>query len=324
MSRITLILIIVLLTNFVSAENPDDAAQSMASFCDNYPRAEYSKLKRIAHDDNWFEVYQISDGVTAIYEPHQWQEVISYLIEGEDSALLFDTGNGIGDIKSVVDSLTTKPVMVLNSHSHFDHVGGNYAFDNVLGMDTEFTHSRKAGRVNSEIALEVSPQALCRPLPDGVSQDNHIGRAYDFSQTINDGHKIELGNRTLEVIQVSGHTPDAIALIDRAGGLMWTGDTFYAGPIWLYAPETNMAEYRKSLERMIALTKDINWLLPAHNTPWVNANVLPDVLSAFDAMVAGKAEKVSQGEGMVEYRIKDETRFSFLMRDQALPYKAND
>ena len=44
---------------------------------------------------------------------------------------------------------------------------------------------------------------------------------------------IDLGGRTMEVIATPGHTPDAISLLDRANGLLFTGDTYYPAPIWL-------------------------------------------------------------------------------------------
>jgi glyoxylase-like metal-dependent hydrolase (beta-lactamase superfamily II) len=293
----------------------------MADFCRHYPRPAYAELQRIpSAEDGWFEVYTVAEGVTAIYEPHQWQEVISYLIEGTDRALLFDTGNGIGDIRTVVDGLTAKPVTVLNSHGHFDHVGGNHAFDRILGMDTDFTRARQAGQPNAAIALEVSAAALCRPAPGGVSEATHVGRPYTISRFVADGQRIDLGGRTLEIIHLPGHTPDAIALIDREAGLLWTGDSFYAGPIWLYAPETDLVAYRRSLERLVELSKEVRWLLPAHNTPRVSASVLVDVLGVYDRMIAGDAMRVAQGDGMVEYRFPGEDRFSFLMRDEPLPY----
>jgi len=323
--RLGLMIVVILMhlnCAFIHAESPSDSAQSMAGFCKKYPRTEYASLKRIAYDSNWFELYEVAKGVTAIYEPHQWQEVVSYLIEGNDSAILFDTGNGIGDIKAVVDKLTDKPVQVLNSHGHFDHVGGNYAFSSVIAMDTDFSKGRQKGQPNKVISLEVSKDALCRVAPKGVTEANHIGRPYSVSQFIHDGHTIELGDRTLEVLLVPGHTPDAIALIDRQAGLMWTGDSYYSGPIWLYAPETDLMLYRKSLERLIAESEGIKALLPAHNTPWVNPDVLVDTLKGFDLMLLGKAKKVGQGDGTVEYVVEGEQRFSFLMRDEPLPYRS--
>ena len=65
------------------------------SWCRTLPRAGYRNLERVPLDSNWYEVYRIRAGVFAIYEPHQYEEVISYLIVGSKKALLFDTGLGI-------------------------------------------------------------------------------------------------------------------------------------------------------------------------------------------------------------------------------------
>ena len=75
-------------------------------WCRDLPRPAYSKLERVTVPDKWFEVYRIRPGLFAIYEPHQQEEIISYLIVGEKQALLFDTGMGISNIKKVVEGLT--------------------------------------------------------------------------------------------------------------------------------------------------------------------------------------------------------------------------
>mgnify|MGYP006091487287 CR=1 FL=1 len=310
-----------MMSAFPSFAAEADPAASMAGFCKKLPRADYQSLRQIPVESNWFEVYEVAPGVSAIYEPHQWQEVISYLIEGEQRALLFDTGNGIADIGQVVAALTDKPVSVLNSHTHYDHVGGNFAFAKVYGMDTEFTRARQSGHPNKDIAIEASKQALCRPLPDGVTQQNHVGRPFKVTDFIQDGNQIDLGGRQLEVLHVPGHTPDAIALIDRAAGLMWTGDSYYSGPIWLFAPETDLDAYAKSLQRLIISAKGLKALLPAHNTPWVSPDVLPRVAQGLQTMLSGNSKAVPQGDTMVEHQIEGEAEFSFLMRDEPIPYK---
>jgi len=294
----------------------------MAEFCQILPRPEYSQLKRIDYDNDWFELYDVAPGVTAIYEPFQWQEAISYLIQGDDKALLFDTGNGIGDIATVVKALTIKPVSVLNSHSHYDHVGGNYAYKKIYGMNTAFTRDRQSGHKNADIAIEASKQALCKPLPTGVTEENHIGRSYQVSEFIKDGHIIDLGNRKLQVVHTPGHTPDALVLIDQKHGLMFTGDSYYSGPIWLYAPETDLAQYQKSLEIMIQKSQNIKHLLPAHNTPLADPKLLVKALAGIKSVINGQAQSVPQGEGMVKYIVNDEWPFSFLMRDEKLPYRS--
>ena len=65
----------------------------------------------------WFKVLALPNNVFGIHEPHHWQEVISYLIVGSDKAILFDTGMGIKDISKVVNQLTDKEIIVVNSGS---------------------------------------------------------------------------------------------------------------------------------------------------------------------------------------------------------------
>ncbi len=75
-------------------------------WCRALPRPEYKTLERVPVSDPWFEVYQVVPRVFAIYEPHQAEETISYLIVGEKQALLFDTGMGISDLHKVIAQLT--------------------------------------------------------------------------------------------------------------------------------------------------------------------------------------------------------------------------
>ena len=223
------------------------SATELESFCDRLPRSAYANYQKHETSNDWFEVYEIEPNIWAIYEPFQWQEVVSYLIVGSESAVLFDTGNGIGNIKSIVDQLTDKHVRVLNSHSHFDHIGGNYQFDEILSVATEFSLSRTSGLKSDELSMEVSPEALCKDLPMGVTEDNHQTRPFSISQKIADGDVLDIGGRKLEVLQVPGHSDDSIALLDKEAGFLWSGDSFYEGPIWLFFPETDLVAYQQSV-----------------------------------------------------------------------------
>ena len=59
----------------------------------------------------------------AISEPRQYEGVNSFLVIGAQRAVLFDSGLGVAGIRDIVRRLTTLPVTVVNSHTHFDHVG---------------------------------------------------------------------------------------------------------------------------------------------------------------------------------------------------------
>jgi glyoxylase-like metal-dependent hydrolase (beta-lactamase superfamily II) len=286
-------------------------AADLDSFCDRLPRAAYADFRKHKASDDWFEVYEVEPGIFAIYEPFQWQEVISYLIIGTESALLFDTGNGIGDIKAVVEQLTDEPVRVLNSHSHFDHIGGNYQFDDVLSIATEFTLARTGGIQSDEVRMEASPEALCKSLPEGVTEASHQTRPFSITETIAEGDVVDIGGRRLEVLHVPGHTDDSIALLDRDAGFLWSGDSFYEGPIWLFFPETDLAAYQKSVAKLAAVAADLKAVFPAHNTPKADPALLMQLRENIDRVLTGKVEPVPVSDGNVEFRFDG---FSFLMR----------
>ena len=289
-----------------------NALADLGKFCEGLPRPAYSNFEKSDISTDWFEVYEVETDVWAIYEPFQWQEVISYLIIGSDSALLFDTGNGVDDIRAIVDQLTDKPVQVLNSHSHFDHIGGNYQFEKILSPSTNFSVANSRGNDSKQIKMEASAEALCKGLPAGVTKESHRIRPYTITALIKDGDVIELGSRNLEVLHIPGHTDDSIALLDRDSGLLWTGDSFYEGPIWLFFPETDLAAYESSLARLVSLVPQLEALFPAHNVPKSRPSMLVETQKALGLVLEGKAKPVPAWEGVVTFEFEG---FSFLMRE---------
>ena len=263
------------------------AQTPIPDWCRALPRPEYKTFERVSVSDPWFEVYKVAPGVFAIYEPHQAEETIGYLIVGEKRALLFDTGMGISDVKKVVAELTRLPIIVLNSHTHDDHVGGNWEFDTIYGMDTDFTRKNAQGS-REDAQAEITPGPDLRRASAGIRSEGLRDAAVEDTAYIHDGDQFDLGGRTIEVIATPGHTPDAISLIDRANGLLFTGDTYYPAPIWLFRPETDLDAYAKSIRRLAALAPQIKLVLGAHNIPVASPSVLARLVTAFDEVRAGK------------------------------------
>lgn len=279
-------------------------------WCRALPRPEYRKLAPVQVSDKWFEVYRVAPAVFALYEPHQSEEVISYLILGRNRALLFDTGMGISDIKKLTAELTRLPIVVLNSHTHDDHVGGNWQFENIYGMGTAFTRKNAEGS-RADAQAEIAPSEICGKLPAGFDRKTYETRPWTIKTFIHDGERIDLGERSLEVIATPGHTPDAICLLDRANGLLFTGDTYYPAPIWLFRPETDLDAYDTSIRRLAALAPQVKLVLGAHNVPVASPEVLPRLVSAFESVRAGKVAPTPASAGKVIYKVEDIT---FLMR----------
>lgn len=215
----------------------------------------------------WFRVYALPNRIFAIHEPWHAQGVISYLILGDDRALLFDTGMGISDIRPVVSTLTALPVTVVNSHTHFDHIGCNAQYGEVLAFDCAQAHAALAhGLSREELAPEVTPEQFYAPYPPGFSPETFSIQPCRM-RPLSDGARLELGGRTLEVLHTPGHSEDSIMLLERSSGLLFAGDTYYPGRLFIYAPGSDLLVYRKSMEALLSKLPPLRRLHPSHNLP---------------------------------------------------------
>jgi hypothetical protein len=84
--QVALVLFLVLATSLLFAQS------QIPEWCRALPRPEYKTLERVQVGDPWFETYKVAPAVFAIYEPHQAEETIGYLIVGNKKASLFATG----------------------------------------------------------------------------------------------------------------------------------------------------------------------------------------------------------------------------------------
>ena len=302
--------VIAAAATFVSAQQSAEPIRS--DWCRQLPRPEYKTLERVLPDESWFEIYRIRPGVFAIYEPKQFEEVISYLILGDKRALLFDTGLGVGKISAVVARLTTLPVTVINSHTHFDHVGGNAEFKEIWNRDLPYTQKNMRGQSNIYSGDALASERMCGSLPPGVNPKSYSIRPWKSARWLHDGEQLDLGGRLVEVLFTPGHTPDSLSLLDRKNGLLFTGDTFYPGPIYLFVPETDFVAYTSSVTRLATLEPQVKLLLPAHNVPVAEPVFLSRLATAVQQVNQGRA-KAQVTEGHREYVFEG---FSLLLADK--------
>ncbi|TFF33442.1 MBL fold metallo-hydrolase [Mucilaginibacter psychrotolerans] len=289
--------IFLLVTLPISGFNtPNPTATKADDWCNRPPRPGLEKFKEIKTSRPWFKVYAIGHDTYAIDEPYNWEETIGYLILGKDKALLFDTGMGLDTISLLVKELTKLPVIVLNSHTHPDHIGGNHEFSNVLAMDTRYTRSNAAkGYAHNDVKWEVAPASFCLARLPKQDTARYAIKPFKVSRFIKSKEVIDLGQRKLQVIATPGHTPDAICLYDARAGYLWCGDSFYEGPILLSSDGTDLKAYQQSINKMARLAAKAKWVLPAHNLPMAQPALLIEAAKEFNLIASG-AKKGKPGE----------------------------
>ena len=166
---------------------------------------------------NYFECQTITEHVKRILLPG---DVFAYLAEGEEKAVLIDTGCGLGDLRSYVKSLTDKPITVLLTQGHLDHAPGAVQFEKVymspLDLDIYNAHhvinrrveylngTSSAGKYNMDDLLPEKDLKNFIPLYDGII--------------------IDLGNYHIKGFSCGGHTPGSFVFLLQEDRLLLLGD----------------------------------------------------------------------------------------------------
>lgn len=288
----------------------------MSSWFDKLPRPEYSSFQRINTNETWFQVYKIHSNIYAIYEPYNYEEVISYLIVGSEKSLLIDTGMGIGNIEKVVHELSSLPLIVINTHTHHDHIGDNWRFEqSLIGLHCKFNQKNEQDLIN-EAQNEIQDDAIRNEyLPKDFDKKSYRIKSFSIKKFITDGDIIDLGNeRKILIISTPGHTPDSISLLDIQERILFIGDIFYHGPIYLYRPETNLEDYIKSLEKLTCIIKtyNIELIILSHNTPTTNPDFLNQALDAIKNIQENKIIPKRTADNL--YNLYEFDKFSFVIQ----------
>jgi glyoxylase-like metal-dependent hydrolase (beta-lactamase superfamily II) len=240
------------------------------------------------------------DGETTIIEEKRLGfQCLCYLLTGERRALLIDTGFGLGDLAALVQSITAKPLWVVNTHAHFDHIGNNYRFpgfflsphdDEVLASHTDpaYLWGLSAATIPLPLRILAGPtlRRLYRPRPLGVKTPAA------------DGHVFDLGGRLVEVVATAGHTPGSICLLDRGRRLLFTGDTLCDWGVLLNLEFCcPPAVFGASLERLAALAGAYDGIYPGHHGFPVSRDRLGEYRRCVEGILAGTLPLRPRGKG---------------------------
>ena len=206
--------------------------------------------------DDWFAIETIAPGVHAIGEPRFHQINWSYLIEGQQLALLFDTGPGARDISEVVNALTKLPLIALPSHMHFDHTGNLHRFQTIALPDLSVL------KACMRDGLLHATDDLFRGFLEGM-----VWRPVIISEWWPIGTRIDLGGRHLDLLHTPGHSPDSVSLFDRDARILFAADFVYPGPLFAQVPGADLAAYLATADALLLQINDQTQIFCAHGAP---------------------------------------------------------
>jgi glyoxylase-like metal-dependent hydrolase (beta-lactamase superfamily II) len=259
---------------------------------DTQPPSAHSGFKRIPVSEEWFEVYEITRELFVFCEPRHYENTIINLIVGRDKAGLIDTGCGIGNLRKAVEEVTDKPIIVINTHTHTDHIGSNSQFEEVAMFDHPRAHRvAKQGVSHQTLQTEILAEDLViKPWPRGFDSQSFSLPSFEVRHWLRPGDRIDLGGRELLVIHTPGEAEDHICLLDRVDRILFCGDILLHGPVWTHLDGGNVNDLLMSYRSLMSFFDDFDHLMPGHNEPWLRKGLLPASLAGAEKVVSGQAE----------------------------------
>lgn len=242
--------------------------------------------------NEWFTIEKIDDYTFSISEYKHWEQTHCYLVIGEEKALLIDTGLGVSNIKVVVSNITKKPIQVVTTHVHWDHIGGHKNFENIAVYEKE----KEWLCSKFPIPLQVVKANLMKE-DCSFEKDFNIDEYKIFQGNpnliLNDMDIINLGNRQIQVI----HTPGHICLYEKEKGYLFSGDLIYQGTLDAFYPTTDPFDFMQSIKKVKKLI--IQRIFPAHYNLNIPISIIEEIDQGFSELYG--TGKLRQGNGIFKF-----------------------
>jgi len=213
-----------------------------------------------------------------------------YLVLGDERAALIDTGNGLSDLPAGIEEITDLPVIVINTHGHYDHIHGNYFFDTVYMPATDdevFQRHITVEEIERQMQ-NVSPfiRWFMKYQTETIES---VPVKTDYTPLPDEGY-IDLGNRKLEFIELPGHTPGSTAYLDRATGELFCGDAITSSGVLLNLQESlPISTYIETLDYLQSLVDEgtVKSMYSGHGAFVMETDIIQSMRSGCEDILDG-------------------------------------
>jgi glyoxylase-like metal-dependent hydrolase (beta-lactamase superfamily II) len=234
------------------------------------PYERFKMMTELPVAAEWFRITRIDDAITRIEEPYAdpWVSANSWHVRGKDRDLLIDTGLGVASLRQCVSEFADHEPVAVVTHAHLDHMGSAHEFTECWAHELEPTQARGQGTLFGQRLLEILGAEDVEFEPPGAVLVSAVPRrdfelsAYELrpvvpTRRLVDGDLIDLGDRTLEVLHLPGHTPGSVGLLDTANRILFTGDVIY-DPLAILDDliGSNADDYARSMGRLLEVDVD--------------------------------------------------------------------
>jgi glyoxylase-like metal-dependent hydrolase (beta-lactamase superfamily II) len=205
--------------------------------------------------DQWYETLEMAHGITLIHEP--WMPPFfrcnMWLIEGRDRDLLVDAGLGAIPLRPHVPRLNGRPITLLVSHTHWDHVGAAAEFEDRLVHPAEA--AVLADPADRDILFDkyrsgARDSEMFTAPPEGWNAASALFRPAPATGLVREGDRIDLGGRSFTVLHTPGHSPGHLSLFEERTGVLIAQDVVYDGPLVDTCFHSDIALYRQTMRRL--------------------------------------------------------------------------